>query len=102
MQESYDTIINLRRQVFEEVARIAYEEEDVSALEEAAYKIIPGEVARYREDVFRERAVVEERLRLAMGMDVRSRGEYRKVTDGFEAIDVDHNVYTSPLINRLC
>lgn len=99
MQESFDTIINIRRAVFEEVSRIAYEEADVSALEEAPYKIIPGEVARYREDVFRERAVVEERLRLAMGMDVRSMGEYRRVTDGFEAIDVDHNVYTSPLIN---
>ncbi len=37
-------------------------------IEELPYKIIPGEVGNFRNDVFLERAIVSERLRLAMGL----------------------------------
>ncbi|SHH32937.1 [FeFe] hydrogenase, group B1/B3 [Anaerosphaera aminiphila DSM 21120] len=99
MKENYRTILDIRRKVFAEVARIAYNDSDVSELEDSSYRIVPGEVPRYREDIFRERAVADERIRLAMGMDVRKISEYRKVTDGFDKIDIDTNAYEKPLIN---
>ncbi|MDU6030857.1 4Fe-4S dicluster domain-containing protein [Peptoniphilus genitalis] len=99
MKEIYGTLVDIRRKVFAEVARIAYNDLDISALEESSYKIVPGEVARYRSDIFRERAVVDERLRLAMGLDVREIGVFKNVTDGFDKVDIDTNAYEKPLIN---
>lgn len=40
------------------------------------HKIIPGEVARYRQSILVERAIVGERLRLAIGLPVRDLSEY--------------------------
>ena len=37
------------------------------------YTIVPGEVARHRHDVFLERAIVQERVRLALGMSLQAR-----------------------------
>lgn len=42
-------------------------------IEELPYKIIPGEVGNFRNDVFLERAIVGERLRLAMGLPTAGR-----------------------------
>ena len=44
-------------------------------IEELPYKIIPGEVGNFRNDVFLERAIVGERLRLAMGLPYRGAGD---------------------------
>lgn len=99
MKETYQSIVDIRRKVFAEVARIAYYDLDVSELEDSSYRIVPGEVAKYREDIFRERAVADERLRLAMGMDVREISVYKKLTDGFDKVDIDTNAYEKPLIN---
>lgn len=99
MKEIYGTLVDIRRKVFAEVARIAYNDLDISALEDSSYRIVPGEVAKYRGDIFRERAVVDERLRLAMGLDVREIGVFKKITDGFDKVDIDTNAYEKPLIN---
>ncbi|MDD4321494.1 MAG: hypothetical protein PHH31_08155, partial [Acidaminococcaceae bacterium] len=69
MKESYNDIINIRRMVFANIARIAYEDLDLKKLGDDTYRLIPGEKAHYREDAFRERAVIAERLRLALGLD---------------------------------
>ncbi|MDO5715474.1 MAG: 4Fe-4S dicluster domain-containing protein [Tissierellia bacterium] len=99
MKESYGTIVEIRRKVFAEVARIAFGDYDISELEDSSYRIVPGEIAKYREDIFRERAVADERVRLAMGMGVREIGVFTKVTDGFDEVDIDTNAYEKPLIN---
>ncbi|MDY2986979.1 MAG: 4Fe-4S dicluster domain-containing protein [Peptoniphilus sp.] len=99
MKETYQSIVDIRRKVFAEVARIAYYDIDISELEDSSYRIVPGEVAKYREDIFRERAVADERLRLAMGMDAREISVYKKLTDGFDKVDIDTNAYEKPLIN---
>ncbi len=57
-------VTKIRRQVFTEIARLAYEDGDYSRIEELPYTIIPGEKANYRDSVFKERAIVGERLRL--------------------------------------
>ncbi len=63
-------IREIRHRIFREVARMAYHTEWPvdKRIEELPYKIIPGEVSRFRNDVFLERAIVGERLRLAMGL----------------------------------
>ena len=71
MNSVYTSITKLRRQVFAEIARLAYEGGDRNKFEELPYRIIPGEVPTYRNDVFMERAIVGERLRLACGLPLR-------------------------------
>ena len=78
MRGVYTNLTDIRRRVFAEVAKIVYETADNPSwtdadfdthFEQLPYEIVPGEVATYRESVFLERAIVEERIRLAMGLD---------------------------------
>ena len=98
MKESYNDIINIRRMVFADIARIAYDDLDLKKLGDDTYRLIPGEKAYYREDVFRERAVIAERLRLALGLDARTAAESGPISEGIENVDVDTRVYTPPLV----
>ena len=54
-------IQEIRHRVFREVARMAYHTEWPvdKRIESLPYKIIPGEVGNFRNDVFLERAIVE-------------------------------------------
>lgn len=99
MKESYVDLVNIRRMVFTEIARIAYNDVDLNELERSPYNIIPGEVAKYRENIFRERAIVEERLRLTMGLDARHLSEFARVTDGIEEVNVNEMMFIPPLVN---
>lgn len=90
----------IRHQVFTEIARMAYEGGDYKkTLEELPYKIIPGEIETYRESIFIERAVVGERLRLALGMPLRHLSEYSQLSEGIEESIVAEKYYEPPLIN---
>ena len=71
MRGIYTNIVEIRQKVFTEVARLAYEGGDYSRIINLPYKIIPGEVATYRESVFLEGAIVGARLRLAIGLPLR-------------------------------
>lgn len=99
MKESYVDLINIRRQVFAKIARMAYEGTDLSELEKASFEILPGEVATYRDSIFRERAIVDERLRLTMGLNARKPTEYYNVADGISEVDVDKIQFIEPLVN---
>ena len=94
-------IQEIRHKIFTEVARMAYHTEwpVKERMEELPYKIIPGETGNFRNDVFLERAIVGERLRLAMGLPNRSAAEHAPVSDGIEAADQAETYYTPPLIN---
>ncbi|HJA63236.1 MAG TPA: 4Fe-4S dicluster domain-containing protein [Candidatus Intestinimonas stercoravium] len=94
-------IQELRHRVFREVARMAYHTEWPvdKRIEELPYKIIPGEVGNFRNDVFLERAIIGERLRLAMGLPYRSAADPAPVSDNIEAADRAETYYTPPLIN---
>ena len=83
MRGIYTSITDIRRNIFTEIARMAYEGGDYARrIEELPYQILPGEQAQYRESVFLERAIVGERLRLAMGLPVRSAAESRPYLQG--------------------
>ena len=75
MRGVHSIIDDARRNVFTEVARLAYTG-DYDSVDSIPYRIIPVEIARHRNDVFLERAIVGERLRLAMGLPCRSAAEH--------------------------
>ena len=65
-------VADIRKRVFAEVARLAYEDGDYySRMEKLPYEIMPGEVGKLRESIFLERAIIGERIRLAMGLPLR-------------------------------
>ena len=99
MRGIYSSVTDIRRKVFTEVARLAYEGGDYSRMEELPYKIVPGEVAKYRESIFLERAIVGERLRLAMGLPLRPIDEHKLVSEGVNESAVAEKYYDPPLVN---
>ena len=94
-------IQGIRHSIFTEIARMAYETDGYvgKRIEELPYEIIPGEIGNFRNDVFLERAIVGERLRLAMGLPCRGAGEHAPLSDNIEAADKPETYYTPPLIN---
>ena len=46
MRGIYSSVTDIRRKVFTEVARLAYEGGDYSRIDELPYKILPGETAK--------------------------------------------------------
>ena len=99
MRGVHSAIDDLRREVFAEVARLAYEGGDCSRIDEIPYKIVPSETPKYRDNVFRERAVVVERLRLACGLPMRSAAEFGLASKGIEEASVPEKYYEPPLVN---
>lgn len=68
MRGLHTQVSDLRKDVFVEVARIAYESDNINDdLESIPYKLSPDENPRFRDSVYRERAVSSERTRLALG-----------------------------------
>ena len=63
-------IQEISHDIFSEVAKMAYDVDSQveKTIEEIPYRVIHGEVGNFRNDVFLERAIVGERLRLAMGL----------------------------------
>ena len=78
MRGIYNSVTDLRRQVFTAIASMAYDDNtDYSKrMEEIPYEILPGTKAKYRDSIFLERAIIGERLRLGMGLPVRDITEY--------------------------
>ena len=99
MRGIHSVVDDIRRDVFTEVARLAYEGGDFRKIDLLPYKIIPGEVAQYRHDVFLERAIVTERLRLACGLPLRKASEVNLASDGIEEAAKPEKYYEPPLIN---
>ncbi|MDU1829422.1 MAG: 4Fe-4S dicluster domain-containing protein [Anaerococcus sp.] len=99
MKDTYIDIINIRRMAFEHIAKIAYENRPITDIATEVYEIIPGEEARYRENIFRERAVMGERLRMGIGLDARTADKTDAVTEGLDKMDVNRRIYNPPLVS---
>ncbi|MBR1585207.1 MAG: 4Fe-4S dicluster domain-containing protein [Clostridia bacterium] len=101
MRGIHTSINDIRKKVFAEVARLSYQYQDgdLSDMENIPYRIIPGEVSTYRESVFLERAIVKERMRLAMGLPLRDVTEHAPVSQGAEECVHPEKYYQPPLIN---
>ena len=91
-------IADMRKRVFAEVAKMAYEK-DYERMNRLPYDILPGDLDRRRDTIFLERAIVGERIRLAMGLPLRSIAEHSLLSDGVEKSAVAEKYYDPPLIN---
>ena len=67
-------------------------------MEEIPYKIVNEDTMKYRESVYRARAVVRERLRLAMGLSLRPENKPVHLTKGVESSNISDKYYEPPLM----
>lgn len=89
----------LRRRVFKEIADLAYNSKDlINDVEALPYKIVDYDEPEYRESVYRERAIVRERIRLAMGMSLRPENVPVHATQGMEETNIAEKYYEPPLM----
>ena len=103
MRGIYTPVTDIRRKVFTEVARMAYEVDDMNdfryLMHDLPYQIIPGEERSLRSSIFLERAIVSERIRLAMGLSLRPIDESVSASEGLEESVITEKYYEPPLIN---
>ena len=100
MRGIYNSVTDIRRKVFTEIARLAYEGGDYAEkIERLPFEILPGERATYRDSIFLERAIIGERLRLGIGLPLRKMDEHSLLSDGIEESAIAEKYYDDPLIN---
>ena len=95
------SVRKLRHEVFKEVAKVAYDAEPEKvndAIEAIPYIITPKEEPRFREDIYRERAIAAEQVRLAMGMSLRPADKPVHITEGVNLSDISDKYYEPPLM----
>ena len=88
-----------RRRVFKEVANLAYNSKNLKDdMEALPYKIVDYEESEFWESVYRDRAIIRERIRLAMGMSLRpeNREHPGHLTQGLEESNIDEKYYSPP------
>ena len=99
MRGLHTQVSDLRKDVFVEVARIAYESDNINDdLESIPYKLSPDENPRFRDSVYRERAVSSERTRLALGLSLRPQNKPVHITSGLDEATVDEMYYEPPMM----
>ena len=99
MRGIYSNKTEIRHKVFTEIARMAYEDYPLSHIEDLPFEIIPGEIGKYYDNIFLERAIIGERLRATLGSRERNMSEHAPLSDGIDASAIDEKYYDPPLIN---
>ena len=90
----------IRRKIFAAISKVAFESTNDTfndEIEAIPYTMV-GEVPKHRESVYRERAIVSERVRLAMGMSLRPENRAVHITHGMENSNIDEKYYEPPLM----
>ena len=99
MRGVHSVVDDVRRKVFTEVAKLAYEGGDLKRVDMLPYQIVQGQFAKSRNDIFQARAIVQERVRLALGMDMKSAEEQVPISASIEAAATDQKYFKKPLVN---
>lgn len=99
MRGLFTPITYIRRQVFTEIAKIAWEGRDPIEVDDIPYKVIDGEVPQYRGSIFHERAVVAARTRLGLGLDRKFNAEHGRLSKTIDDAVVTHSIIKEPLVN---
>ncbi len=87
-----------RRRIFKEVAKLAYESQNLKDdIEALPYKIVDYDESPFQ-SVYRERSIVRERIRLAMGLSLRPENKPSHLTQGLEESNIDEKYYEPPLM----
>ncbi len=92
-------ITDIRKRVFTEVAKMAYAGKGYEGVDELPYIIVPGDQPLHRDSIFLERAIASERVRLAMGLNIRPIQTRHLMTEGMDEAAVAEQYYKPPLIN---
>ena len=88
-----------RRRIFKEVANLAYHSENLKDdIEALPYKIVDYDKPTPRENIYRERAIIRERIRLAMGLSLRPENVPVHLTQGLEESNISEKYYEPPLM----
>ncbi len=89
----------MRKRIFKEVANLAYQSKNLKDdMEALPYKIVDYDEPEYRENIYRERAIVRERIRLAMGLSLRPENIPVHLTQGLEESNITEKYYEPPLM----
>ncbi len=97
--KSQSVVTDLRKKIFEEITKVAFDSQDIlSDIEAIPYIITPSEVPAYRESIYRERQIVAERVRLAMGLSLRPANKPVHVTAGVAGSNIADKYYEPPLM----
>lgn len=89
----------VRRTIFKEVANLAYNSKHlVEDMEALPYKLVDADNSPYWGNIYREREIVRERTRLAMGMSLRPEDEPVLVSEGIEESNIAEKYYEPPLM----
>ncbi len=97
--KSQSVVTELRRKIFTQIAKVAYESENVASdIEAIPYLITPDEVPKYRESIYRERQIASERVRLAMGLSLRPANKPVHITAGISRTTIAEKYYEPPLM----
>ncbi len=87
-----------RRRIFKEVALLAYESENlIDDIEELPYRIVDYDESPFQ-SIYRERSIVRERIRLAMGLSLRPENRHSHLTQGLEESNIAEKYYEPPLM----
>ncbi len=101
----YTDVVDIRRKVFVETARLVidndYQDHDLLKIEFAKipYKIISKNDPTYRCCVYRERAIVSERVRIALGLTLWKGEMSGPVYNGIEEILTSKKIKTEEIVN---
>ena len=68
MRGFHSIVDEIRQDVFKEVAKLAYEGGDFKRVDMIPYEMVRRDALQERSDVFLQRAIISERVRLALGM----------------------------------
>ncbi len=96
MRGIYTPVTEIRRKVLAAVARMIVEDQPPRNIEYIPYQIIDKDIPTYRESVFKERAIVRERIRLAFGMELKEFGAHGPIHDD----DVINTITDSKILKR--
>jgi [FeFe] hydrogenase (group B1/B3) len=95
----FTSVKDVRRQVLTEVAKMIVKKKPASYIETIPYNIISKDTPTYRESVFRERAIVRERTRLAFGLDIKEFGAHGPIIDDVTPAMTDKKFLKLPIVN---
>lgn len=99
MRGLFTPVTDIRRKVLIEVAKMVEEQREADYVETIPYNIIRKNTPTYRDSIFHERAVVRERVRLALGLDVKEFGAHAPIIDDVKPALVTRKVIREPLVN---
>lgn len=99
MRGIFTPITSLRRQIFTEIAKIAWEEREPSEVDDIPYKVIKGEVPQYRGSIFHERAIVAAMTKLGLGLNREHNAENSRLSKSIGGAVATHSIIKEPLVN---